>query len=152
MKVLGIIFLTVSLGAFASEGPTYKVSCGVNLQPSHSGYKVSASLKGLVSGKADTDFTLDEASISYVIYSNIDSVWAEEDMAVESLDANENYNPLKYENHVQFKLPSKQGKVELIYPRALGNKKEFRAHLILTGIQDHFGGTAHMYCRRSRVE
>ena len=144
-KLIAVLFLVPGL-AFAS---TYEVSCGVNKQPTQGGYKLSASVKGTVTGTAADGYTLGDYTVSYTVWTDGD-VWGEETITGDELENDARYNPREYADHVRFTLPSKQGKVELIYPGTLGNRKKFKAHLVLTHINDHFGGTAHVYCSKTR--
>ena len=42
--------------------------------------------------------------------------------------------------------------MELIYPASLERDSRFEAYLVLTWIDDHFGGTAKVYCSRKKVD
>ena len=152
MKIIGTIVSVCSL-ALPAMAASYDVSCGVTKQKTQGDYKVSASLKGTVSGNADEGFTLEDYKLSYTVYSSDDSGdshWTDETIRGNQVENNPDYNPREYKNHVQFKLPSKRGKVELIYPAKLGSVTKFKAHVVMTWIDDHFGGTAHMFCKRTR--
>ena len=150
MKMVSILFLLGSFAVFAAA-PKYEISCGVNKQRTQGGYRVSASIKGTVTGQSGTSFNLDDYAVKYTIYSD-SYVWGSETITGGDLANDASYKPREYKGHVRFNLPSKEGKVELIYPESLSNKKKFSAILILTNISDHFGGTAYLYCSRKLVK
>jgi len=153
MKILGLWAFLFSASVFASS--TYEISCGVTKQLTQGEYKISASVKGYLTVTADKEYLLEGYKVAYTIYADSSDegeyVWAEETIKGDELK-NSKYKPIKYKNHVKFELPSKSGKVDFIYPEKLGTKKKFKAHLVLTWIEDHFGGTAHVYCQREKVD
>ncbi len=152
MKILVVFMSFLSAAVFAAT--PYEISCGVTKQLTQSDYKLTASVKGMVTGTADEGFLLEDYTVKYTVYSTWDGKDEEgskEEIKGRRLENDEKYSGTKYKDHVRFTLPSKVGKVELIYPAKLGNKKKFTAHLIFTYIDDHFGGTAHVHCKRTKA-
>lgn len=149
MKI-ALALLTVLLPTFASAAD-YSLSCGVSKQKTQGDYAVSATVKGTISGDAEEGFTLSDYRVTYTVYSDAEAteVWTDEVVTGNSLDNDPKYRPTKYKKHVKFAIPSKRGGVDFIYPGNLGNKKKFQAHVVFSYIDDHFGGTAHVYCSKT---
>ena len=85
------------------------------------------------------------------------SVWSQ-GSSFESIIPNmENYNPRKYKNHMKFSMSVSNGTSEgygyldLIVPTEtlinLDDSKEFKSYLIMSWMDDHFGGTALLNCK-----
>lgn len=150
MKFLGVFLALFSSAAMAA---TYEVSCGVTKQRTQGDYKVSASVTGTMTGNKEDGFTFEDYKVGYTVYTSDDEdndeVWTSETVKGKSLDNDPKYKGTKYTKHVKFEVPSKRGNVHFIYPYS--NTKSFQAHLVLTYIDDHFGGTAHVYCTRKKA-
>ncbi len=154
MKRLLLICATL-LPAFVMAADTYNVSCGVKKQKTQNDYGLSVSLKTQIDGDVDSGFTIRNYKLAYTVWvddaeGKFTEEWTRETITGSKLNNDEKYDPDTYKKHVRFTMPSKQGKVELIYPEKLGKKKAFKAHVIFTNIVDHFGGTAHVYCTRTK--
>jgi hypothetical protein len=151
MKVISALVVGLfAFGALAADPPTYQISCGVKKFKTQGDYKVSASVKGDVTGRSGKPYSIDNYTVGYTVYQFDDTLWTQETITGGDLKAGP-YDPKKYEGHVRFDLPSKRGTVELIYPESLEREKNFEAILMFTHI-DEFGGRAVVHCSREKID
>jgi hypothetical protein len=142
-----VLALTVGVSLVAAQPNTYNVSCGVKKQKTQGGYSTSVLVKGKVTVGAKIA-TFDDYTVGYTVYSDSvgKEVWTQETITGRDLANDAKYAGTKYTNHVKFNLPSKKGTVALIVPKNLKHNLKFQSHVVFTSIDDHFGGSAHLFC------
>ena len=152
MKFL-IIFL-ISLTSISAADLTCLQLEGQETQ----GMIVKAEIKGTFEVSPNKRVTFSSISFEYVIDEDQDFSWSRGMREVENLSNNVNYRPRVYKEHMKFSQWINGdygteydgfGELDLIIPtKVLLEEKasKFTSYLIMTYMDDHFGGTISLNC------
>ena len=155
MKTLAALLFLSSLGAQAAV-----LKCEQNDGWQTNDLWVTALVSGEFQAVSDKEVVFDDAVFAYKLYDSdhmsSKSIWSQGAQLYKSLGNSLSYNPRKYKGHMKFSVyvddrdTKGYGYLDLIVPadKMLAAKKsEFTGYLIMTWMDDHFGGTAKLNCK-----
>jgi hypothetical protein len=153
MKYFLLSFLIVT-NAFSAT-----LNCEQNLGWETQDMFVKAQISSEIKVISETDVSLENVELNYTILFDLNepnSIWSQGNTTETTLPNNENYNPRKYHNHMKFSISvysdtsEGYGYLDLIVPTTnlvnLDDTTPFKAYLMMTWMDDHFGGTAQLNC------
>ncbi|MBP9707995.1 MAG: hypothetical protein KBD78_10140 [Oligoflexales bacterium] len=152
----------LSGSAFALELHKFECSTPEENEKHPEGWRVNAKLKGQISEVSPNTFALTH-KLNFEIFTEFYSepssqIWAKDSRQEWMIVNNPDYKPVKYKEFVQFHLdgqarlggsPLAWGVYQLLMPKLpiAANSKDFKAQLILSSVNDHFGGSFSLACQ-----
>jgi len=138
-----------------------KLECSQNTPYETQGMYVTAVAEGDIEVISKNEISLNNFSTKYTIFADIgadEEIWSKGSFNAESLSNNITYNPRRYKNHFKYNISlyatagpdGGYGVLDLIIPAknllssTVGDS--FEAYLIMTWMDDHFGGTVKLNC------
>ena len=162
-----ILFLTISIFAFnsATEQLTFTCRTPKSFTDHAIGWKTSVEVIGLIERKNNNEYVLSHKS-HYKIIDDMGYSWSENSGKEFYLINNPKYRPRKYHGHLQFRFDdylnnqtkstrTGWGTFHFLFPEFEVSEelpKSFRSYLIMTGVDDHFGTTAPLYCWKGKAK
>lgn len=154
MKILliSILFATSTYGA--------TLNCEQNAGWQTQDMYVKANINAQIEVLSQVEVNLKDLEVTYKIVDGPEEseyVWSEGKYPAEDTSNTIGYNPRKYKNHMKFEMSvvgsgsDGYGYLDLIIPTKkliqLDDSEPFKSYLILTWMDDHFGGTAQVNCQ-----
>ncbi len=151
-----LLLLLFSSSTFGAE-----LVCNQNEYWPTQGMWVNAATSAHIDVISESKVILRDLKLDYTIFEDIkpeEYIWSKGSQTVEEESNIINYNPRKYKNHMKFSInvngignENGFGLVDLIIPTkeltAAKINSNFEAYVIMTWMDDHFGGTTKVYCK-----
>lgn len=148
-SIFASILLALTLSSQASSA--YHLKCTntdayTDLGPS------TLELETTITVHGENDYSLKGGNFKFTI----DEDWTDQNIEIDIIRNYQNYRPRVYKDHAKFADFAKGffGLADLIIPHSdlLEGSENFQAHLILSWVDDHWGGTISADCKMTPLQ